>query len=82
VHFTRNLSLNLYQEIEHDAVELADSWYIIRERRAIESEIAQGLTQLETTLGESKTYYPGVRCAKSILKQTVSDESKITLKSP
>ena len=54
-----DLSLNRYKEIAHEAVEHDDPRDILRELRAIEAEIAQGLTQLEAMLDESKTVTPG-----------------------
>lgn len=46
-----DLSLNRYKEVEHEEVEHEDPKAIIAELRAIESEITDGLTQLEEMLG-------------------------------
>lgn len=46
-----DLSLNRYKEVEHEEVEHQDPKEIIGELRAIETEISDGLTQLEEMLG-------------------------------
>ena len=46
-----DLSLNRYKDVEHEEVEHKDPKAIIAELRAIEAEIAGGLTQLEEMLG-------------------------------
>lgn len=46
-----DLSLNRYKEVEHEEVEHQDPKAIIAELRAIESQINDGLTQLEEMLG-------------------------------
>ena len=46
-----DLSLNRYKEVEHEEIEHQDPKAIIAELRAIESEISDGLTQLEEMMG-------------------------------
>ncbi|MGR3608805.1 MAG: type I restriction-modification system subunit M [Sulfitobacter sp.] len=46
-----DLSLNRYKEVEHEDIEHQEPKAIIAELRAIETEIADGLTQLEKMLG-------------------------------
>jgi type I restriction enzyme M protein len=46
-----DLSLNRYKEVEHEEVEHQDPKEIIAELRAIETEISDGLAQLEEMLG-------------------------------
>lgn len=46
-----DLSLNRYKQVEHEEVEHASPQDIIAELRAIEADIAKGLTQLEEMLG-------------------------------
>ena len=46
-----DLSLNRYKEVEHEVVEHQDPKEVIAELRAIESEISNGLSQLEDMLG-------------------------------
>lgn len=46
-----DLSLNRYKEVEHEQIEHQDPKAIIAELRAIETEINDGLTQLEEMLG-------------------------------
>ena len=46
-----DLSLNSYKQVEHEEVEYQDPKAIIAELRTIETEIANGLTQLEEMLG-------------------------------
>ena len=46
-----DLSLNRYKEVEHEEVEHQDPKAIIAELKAIETEITDGLTQLEEMLG-------------------------------
>jgi len=46
-----DLSLNRYKEVEHEEVEHQDPKAIIAELRSIETEIADGLAQLEEMLG-------------------------------
>ena len=46
-----DLSLNRYKEVEHEEIEYQDPKTIIAELKAIESEFADGLAQLEEMLG-------------------------------
>lgn len=46
-----DLSLNRYKEVEHEEIEYQHPKDIVEELRAIETEISDGLTQLEEMLG-------------------------------
>ncbi|MEE4212479.1 MAG: hypothetical protein V2I43_24810, partial [Parvularcula sp.] len=48
---TYDLSLNRYKEVEHDEVTHDNPADIIKELRALEQEISDGLTKLEAMLG-------------------------------